>query len=470
MAKIISQETFDSVVIENVTEFDMPLNEAIEDAEKDFIAQGVLLVNVVKNMTLSEDKKSLQHEILVSLGSIQEVVEGKVELTKVVEPLKSFTTQCRISLAHRCMATKHDSYSTLIKLIEKVESDPSLLEISLSAMVALTVSNPDILTAEGCVVMQPLLETWATKKDNPQVPVNLALWSYECCVKHEKNRQNLVNNGGHGRIVALLKGHKDNGAVVKACCKALRAFTLDDDIRVEHGNAHDHARFLVEDYSLIIVTLQVIKEWIRDVEVASELLSTLSNLCVRAEYCQQAVDNDALVVINDILVSLPDHAKINKQAVSLLRAISGNDKVKELAMKSGAGTMVVASLKRHENTAGVAEACCGALAMLALRVSAHGKQLVEAGAHQAVLQAMKIHPKNQQIAKLGCMAIRNMSARIPENQKLFIECGVEEVIHTTLSIHGEIVKDMAKAALRDLNLNVKLVEEWSGAGHEIDRD
>lgn len=470
MAKIISQETFDSVVMENVTEFDMPLNEAIEDAEKDFNAQGVLLVNIVRNMTLSEDNKNLQHEILVSLESIQAVVDGNIELRKVGVPLKSFTVQCKVSLAHRCMATKHNAYSTLVKLIEKVDNDASLLEMCLPAMVALTVSNPDILTAEGCVIMQPLLDAWATKKDNPQIPINLALWSYESCLKHEKNRQNLINNGGHGRIVSLLKGQKDNGAVVKACCKALRAFTLDDDVRVEHGNAHDHARFLVEDYNLIIVTLQVIKEWLRDVEVASELLSTLANLCVRAEYCQQAVDNDALVVINNILVSLSDHAQINKQAVSLLRAISGNDKVKDQAMKSGTGPMVVASLRRHENIGGVSEACCGALGMLALRETANSKQLIEAGAHEAVIQAMKIHPKNKQIAKLGCMAIRNLATRNPESQKLFIECGVEEVIHSTLNVHGDIVKDMAKAALRDLNLDVKFVELWKGTGFEIERD
>ena len=40
-------------------------------------------------------------------------------------------------------------------------------------------------------------------------------------------------------------------------------------------------------------------------EVAYELLCTLSRLCVRAEYCQLAVDCGALVVINDVLASYP---------------------------------------------------------------------------------------------------------------------------------------------------------------------
>ena len=37
--KVISQETFDQVVLENVTEFDMQLDEAIADATRDFEAQ-----------------------------------------------------------------------------------------------------------------------------------------------------------------------------------------------------------------------------------------------------------------------------------------------------------------------------------------------------------------------------------------------------------------------------------------------
>ena len=36
--RVISQETFDAAVLENVTEFDMPLEEAISEAEREFSA------------------------------------------------------------------------------------------------------------------------------------------------------------------------------------------------------------------------------------------------------------------------------------------------------------------------------------------------------------------------------------------------------------------------------------------------
>lgn len=39
MAKQISQETFDAVVRENIEDFDMEVNEAVEDAVAQFVAQ-----------------------------------------------------------------------------------------------------------------------------------------------------------------------------------------------------------------------------------------------------------------------------------------------------------------------------------------------------------------------------------------------------------------------------------------------
>lgn len=67
------------------------------------------------------------------------------------------------------------------------------------------------------------------------------------------------------------------------------------------------------------------------------------------------------------------------------------------------------------------------------------------------------------------MAVRNMVSRNPENKQVFVEYGVEAVIHSALRNHGNEVKDMAHAALRDLNLKVDLMEQWRGTGHEISR-
>ena len=72
---------------------------------------------------------------------------------------------------------------------------------------------------------------------------------------------------------------------------------------------------------------------------------------------------------------------------------------------------------------------------------------------------------------MGCMAIRNLACRAPENRKILIDCQVESLIQNVLQNFGSDsnVKDIAKGALRDLELDVKLEEQWRGTGVQIDR-
>ncbi|KAK3861857.1 hypothetical protein Pcinc_032222 [Petrolisthes cinctipes] len=470
MAKVISQDTFDGVVLENVTEFDMSLEEAVADAIREFESQGVLLGMVVKDGVLSDDRRSVIHSVVTSIEGLKSVAAGGTPtLEEVQEHLATLATQCSLSLSHRILANKNNAYDVLIKLLQTCKDNGAILNACLKTLVALTEGNPDILNSEGIQLLLQLLEEWRMRSDALDVSELLAQWCMWCCVKHEGNRQSLVAAGAMGSMVALLQAQRSNSLVVRAACRAIKAFTLDDDIRQEFGNAHEHARLLAEGNQLIGLSLNLINEFDGDSETTSELLGVVRKLCVRAEYCQEVVDHGGLKVINDILVSFPDHAELNKQAMSLMKTVAGNDKVKDGAMKAGIAPLLVAAMNRHQNVRGVCEEGCGAVSMLALRCPTHAKQLEEAGAGSAVLQAMKIHPKVVQIQKLGCMAIRNLASRMPENQASLKAQGVEGAIQAALEAHGELVKDVAKAALRDLDLPVEMVEQWRGTGHEISR-
>lgn len=86
-----------------------------------------------------------------------------------------------------------------------------------------------------------------------------ARWSTECCLKHEQNRQNMVTAGALGILVTFLQGQKSNSKAIRTTSKAIRAYTLDDDMRQEYGKAHEHARLLVEEHGLIPICLEMIK-------------------------------------------------------------------------------------------------------------------------------------------------------------------------------------------------------------------
>lgn len=54
MAKVISQETFDDVVKENIIEFSMDASEAKEETIKQFEAQGINLANIIALFVISD--------------------------------------------------------------------------------------------------------------------------------------------------------------------------------------------------------------------------------------------------------------------------------------------------------------------------------------------------------------------------------------------------------------------------------
>ncbi|XP_018021493.1 armadillo repeat-containing protein 6 [Hyalella azteca] len=477
--KIISQETYDEVVVENVKDFDKPLDEAIQDTIQEFEAQGVLLANIIKEVKLDANNEKVVHPVLESLEVIKSATSDDRDepdchaTTAPVDLLGALTTfsdECKISLPHRVLATKYGAYSYLMRLLKQAKDDGEKLSRGLTAMQALSDGNPDVLEDSGVNFMLEMMECWHSDMQSNIMEV-LARWCHSCNIKHEGNRQLLFNAGVPHALVTSLQGcsaQQHQGRMV-ATLKALRSFTLDDDIRVEIGRAHEHCRHLVEEEGLIAVALQVIKGAVACsmAGLAGEALATLSCVCVRAEYCQQATEAGALDVINSILINFPDSAIINKQSIALIATLAGDDNVKSFVMKSGTPSLIVKAMDKHQLSAGVCSAGCSAVSMLALRHPQNAAQLVDCGAAGAVLQAMKQHQHEKQVQKMGCLALRNLCSRSPQAAELLRLMQADGVVQAALSNHGDAVKDLAKSALRDMGVDVALEERWHGKGHEL---
>ena len=57
----------------------------------------------------------------------------------------------------------------------------------------------------------------------------------------------------------MLRDPAGDAAHLPAVCALVRTMTLDDDIRVPYGQAHEHARQLVEEHRLLDVLLDMLK-------------------------------------------------------------------------------------------------------------------------------------------------------------------------------------------------------------------
>lgn len=79
-----------------------------------------------------------------------------------------------------------------------------------------------------------------------------------------------------------------------------------------------------------------------------ELLSTLSRLAVRNEFCQRIVELDGLRFVVDVLVKHYDNKELVESSFFFIKAIAGNDDVKREVNKINAIPVIAAALNRHK--------------------------------------------------------------------------------------------------------------------------
>jgi len=449
MVKVISQETFDAVVKENEEEFGMEKEEAVKDAIAQFEQQGVNLNNIVTSIKGSE----VVVEAVKSLFNVANVEDIKSQLDVI-------QNCCRDDLAQRVLATSNGAYSALIKLV----SNPELKVEVAQTFATVMDTNPDHLENQGMECLVDLL-----RENNPEAVKAGLDWLLVCCVKHEENRQSLIHFPGLVAQLATLCSSEDSQLVLRVC-RVWIAMVQDDDVRVPFGKAHEHARILVEDFSALEILTKALVSQMSNMECLYLVLGALSALSVRNEYCQQVVDNQGLAFLIKALAENRQEAELVTRVLVLIKALAGNDKVKEDVGKSGGLPLILAAAQHHVLKAPPSEAACSALAAVCLRQRDNSKQVMENEGAAIITAIMEKHIKVRRVQSAAAAAIRNIVSREKNLSSLFIERGVEALLKNALSLHGDRIGDTLRSAQRDLGLKVELQEHWQGSKIAIKED
>lgn len=75
---------------------------------------------------------------------------------------------------------------------------------------------------------------------------------------------------------------------------------------------------------------------------------TIGALAVRNEFCEAVESADGLKYVMDAMIQFPDSAKVDREALKLLKVLAGNDKVKVKIVQSGAVTVIASALDRFK--------------------------------------------------------------------------------------------------------------------------
>uniref|UniRef100_A0A2K5QWR6 Armadillo repeat-containing protein 6 n=1 Tax=Cebus imitator TaxID=2715852 RepID=A0A2K5QWR6_CEBIM len=456
-SKRIAQETFDAAVRENIEEFAMGPEEAVKEAVEQFESQGVDLSNIVKTVpkVSADGPQEPTHDVLQTLSDLQESVASS-RPQEVSAHLTRFCDQCKQDKACCFLAAQKGAYPIIFAAWKlATASDQGLLLQSLNALSVLTDGQPDLLDTQG---LQLLVATLAQNANEADLTCSGIRCVRHACLKHEQNRQDLVKAGVLPLLTGAIVHHGHHANVVREACWALRVMTFDDDMRMSISHAHNHAKMIVQENRGLKVLIEATKAFLDNPGVLGELCGTLSRLA----FCQEVVDLGGLSILVSLLADCNDHQvgaqswvwELVKQLLSALRAIAGNDDVKDAIVHAGGMESIVAAMTRHLASPQVCEQSCAALSVLALRKPNNSRII-----------AMKAHPQEAGVQKQACMLIRNLVSRSRAFSKPILDLGAEALITKAQSNHRSC-EDVAKAALQDLGCHVEFQELWTGQrGH-----
>jgi armadillo repeat-containing protein 6 len=398
--KKISQEYFDSVVTENIDDLGMSEQEAIEDAVAQLTSQGADL-SIICKYTIRE-----QNELIDSLKKLLDLipklrVEYKDEpdektteesINAALTLLERIREKFNKDLSFRCLATRQPEPNALyiflsylndlrppsVEIAEKfTKTYDHLIEAFLSTFDSYLNQQSDVLDKKDLTTLIRL--TGSDERETSGVSgfgshPNVLKFLLKCintsCQWSESNRQYLVENGLCENLMKIFMKHQTNDEVLCETCLLVRSLLLDDDMRVEFSNAHEHAKFIASKlngldillhiglsefilselpkkkescFVLLILKLNFILNFLANQNRLNEdtlasLVLTLSRLAVRNEFCQEICDKGGLKFVLKCIEGEKNLKNVSllKSSLSLLKSVCNNDQVKYEATKSNA--------------------------------------------------------------------------------------------------------------------------------------
>lgn len=268
-------------------------------------------------------------------------------------------------------------------------------------------------------------------RTNADVITSTLKWIHKTCFMHESNRQMWMDNDQLLQYLkTFLNERTQDKKIFKAVLSCFRFLILDDDIRVEFGKAHDHAKMIALECLVDLTTLM--KKFEKDADVFAEILLTISGLLVRNEYCQTVADADGVSCILKALSfesdNQSDNIKVARESLKVLKSLAGNDKVKTEIIKQGAAASICMGLTRFKNDETFAKSALLCISSLTLRVQDNSTAFWQTGIGETMLETMKIHAQSKMVQRNGAWAIRNMVSRAREQCPEWLALGAEDVL------------------------------------------
>ena len=444
LPKLITQETFDDAVQENISEFGMTLTEALQGARDEFISQGVDLSRLV----LTEESVTHKGEAnpvvaAIAILRLALLCDGEVNVDEACLALD----RLRILLDElplRMVAATHNAHSLLLEASLRFTKENQLVLVQnvVEVLAVLLNGQPDLLGSVQPATVTELVQPTAaiaqlcdiirTFVDNLAVLTPAIQAARHGCILHETNRQAFVTGGFIALLIDVVDRHTEVPAVLTEALVTLRTLTLDDDIRVAFGKGAEHAKLMVTENCALPKLVAALGRCKNACGSTCEIFKTLAQLAIRDEYCKEIADLGGLAHVFAAMEAFPNDASLAFSTCVLLKGIAGNDEVKVVIARSGGLDLVLSMLQQHMRKPLVVEQSCSAIAAICLRNEKNSLSVAKAGGIAVILRAMQINMTASKLLRMACSAIRNIVSRCPELQPEILAEGAELILNTVL--------------------------------------
>lgn len=449
-ARRITQETFDAAVQENVEEFEMEPQEALEDAIEQFKSQGVDLSNIVTQ--LPGDKE--EHPVLAPLAALRTAIEAESEeFEGVLEALAALRAACGDDKDNKTVAAANGALDLITTIADSGAGEAPVLMQTFQSMRALVSKHADNRKLVPKRFVETVASSVAAKPDDADLLEASIACAATLCFRTEAHKRVMYDKGAAAMCIELLGSHADNLGVVKASMGMLRNVITNDDRSEPMSKTFDFARELHEG-GLSTAVLGVARANEAHAGVTTDAFSLLRSVCVNNTICTEVVEEGkALDLVSGAMTSMAEDKKVAAAGAALLRTLAGNDDNKKLIGAPDSPTLrvLLQAMQKHADDAKVSEHCCGAVAALTLRSPDNASTLVDNGAHALVATALRKHSKSAPVARQACLAVRNIVSRSPDLRSKFTSEGIQKLLEYVQQTHKS-ARDYARAALRDLGL------------------
>jgi len=313
--KRITQETFDEVVQENIDEFDMTREEAVQDALQQFSKQGIDLSNI--DTSTGEGRKELL-EIFQSLNSspcpVPDVPTALTQLQHIAQTLQKQHPHYRRNI----MLMYHQGGLNALHAHLDVKEDISIQGLIIKLISDLSVVNIEIRdffepggSAKINGIITKLLSTLLTPSESATEYALLESAINLCRIvaKSEKNKTALMRNGLGNSIIQIFQLYAVPSvnpsalSLLEKTTALLRELCIHNDYRSEMSSAFDNGKFFIKQTDLIPTFISMIKTYESSPQLASNTLLAMKAMVTTNEAVQIISLHGIIELLSNILSS-----------------------------------------------------------------------------------------------------------------------------------------------------------------------